>query len=104
MQFLILGYDAGDADAMNRRMAAREAHIATIARYKALGHMILGAALLDAGGRMNGSVIVAEFPDRAALDEWLTQDPYVTGKVWERVEVTECKLAPSFVSLIPKAA
>ena len=96
MQFLILAYDATDADALNRRMATREAHIATIDKYKARGHMHIGAARLDEAGKMIGSAIIAEFPSREALDAWLAEEPYVTGKVWGTVEVTECKVAPSF--------
>jgi hypothetical protein len=36
---------------------------------------------------MIGSMIVYEFPDRAALDEMLKNESYITGKVWEKVEV-----------------
>ena len=96
MQFLILAYDATDADAINRRMAVREAHMATIARYKASGNMHIGAALLDDDGKMIGSCIIAEFPDRLGLDAWLAEEPYVTGKVWHEITVQTCKIAPSF--------
>ena len=57
MQFLILAHDATDADALKRRMEHREAHLACIARYKAAGHMHIGAALLDGAGTMTGSAI-----------------------------------------------
>ncbi len=97
MQFLLLAYDATDADAMNRRMKEREGHLATIARYQALGHMHMGAAILDEAGKMVGSCIVAEFPDRAGLDAWLAEEPYLTGKVWEKVEITPCRIGPSFL-------
>jgi len=96
MQFLLLAYDATDADALNRRMAAREAHLANIADYKARGHMHMGAALLDDAGKMIGSSIISEFPDRAAFDAWLAQDPYMVNKVWDKVQVIPCKIAPSF--------
>jgi len=97
MQFLILAHDATDDDALARRMQHREAHLATIARYKAAGHMHIGAALLDDNEKMAGSVIIAEFPTRKELDAWLAEDAYVVGKVWGKVEVTQCKVAPSFV-------
>lgn len=98
MQFLILAYDATDPDALARRMAVREQHFAVIERYKAAGHMHIGAAILDDAGKMIGSVLVVEFPARAALDAWLAEEPYVTGRVWEKIEVQPCKIGPSFLT------
>lgn len=97
MQFLLLAYDATDEQATERRMAARDAHLATIDRYKAMGHMLMGAAILSDNNRMIGSCIVAEFPDRAALDAWLSEEPYVVQKVWQQLEIRPCKVGPSFM-------
>jgi uncharacterized protein YciI len=96
MQFLILAYDATDNDAINRRMTARTAHVATIDKYKASGNMHMGAAILDDAEKMIGSCIIAEFLDRAELDGWLAEEPYITGKVWERIQVMPCQIGPSF--------
>ena len=95
-QFLILAYDATDSGALARRMAVREAHFATIDRYKASGNMHIGAAILDESGKMIGSAIIAEFATPKELQDWLTEDPYVTGKVWEKLSISPCKIAPSF--------
>lgn len=100
MQFTLLAYDGVDAEAPARRMAAREAHLDTIAQYQAHGNMLLGAALIDGAGHMIGSVIVADFPSREALDAWLAEEPYVKHKVWERVDVIPCRLGPSFSHLL----
>lgn len=97
MQFLILAYDATDADALNRRMAAREAHLAHVAKAKAAGHAKMGAALLNEQEVMHGSCIIAEFENRAALDAWLADDPYIIHKVWNKIDIQPCKIAPSFV-------
>lgn len=98
MQFLILALDATDPDALNRRMAAREAHLAHIAKAKAAGHAKMGAALFDdTNEKMNGSCIIADFDTREQFDAWLASDPYVTQKVWDKIEVRICKIAPSFV-------
>lgn len=97
MQFHILALDATDPDSLNRRMTHRDAHLASIAEYKAKGHMKIGAAIMDDAGKMIGSTLIVEFPDRAAMDAWLKNDPYVVGKVWEKIEVRPCKVAPSFV-------
>lgn len=98
MQFLILAFDATDDDALNRRMKHREAHLAHIAKAKAAGQAHIGAALLDEDGvTMNGSTLIVEFPDEAAVEAWLHTDPYVVGNVWDDVSITPCKIAPSFV-------
>ena len=97
MQYLIQALDHTDPEALSRRLAVREAHINTINELKAQGHMHMGAALLDDDGKMIGSVIICEFNDRAELDAWLAVEPYVTGKVWEKIEVCPCKVGPSFV-------
>ena len=98
MQFLILAHDAKDEGALKRRMESRTAHIATIDRYKASGNMHIGAAILDDAGNMCGSVIIAEFPSREALDGWLKEEPYVVNKVWGDVKVRACKLGPTFAN------
>ena len=36
---------------------------------------------------MKGSVLVVEFPDRAAVDDYLANEPYVTEGVWVKTEV-----------------
>lgn len=100
MQFLILAYDGMDREALARRMAARNGHIAHIDNSRA--NMIAGAALLDGQGQMNGSAMMVDFPSREALDAWLKEEPYVTGKVWERVQVIPCRLGPSFSNLLAK--
>ena len=97
MQFLLTAYDATDTDALARRMANREAHLATIERYRTSGNMHMGAAICDDSGKMVGSCIVCEFPSRAELDAWLASEPYITGNVWDRIEIKECKIGPSFL-------
>lgn len=97
MQFLVLAYDAKDEGAAQRRMEAREEHLACIAVYKEMGHIKMGAAILD-DGKMVGSCIIADFETREALDKWLAGDPYMHHNVWQDVYIQDCKIAPSFVS------
>ncbi len=97
MQFLIIAHDATDIEALNRRMEAREAHIAHIATAKVAGHAKMGAALLSEEGIMNGSCIIAEFDSREELDAWMATDPYVLQGVWGSLQIQQCKIAPSFV-------
>jgi uncharacterized protein YciI len=53
----------------------------------AAGQMLLGGAILDEAGEMIGSMTVVDLASRAEVDRWLATDPYVAGKVWERIEV-----------------
>jgi uncharacterized protein YciI len=94
MQFLIIAYDGTDEGAPGRRLAVREAHLANARRLAAEGRIIEGGAILDEEGRMIGSAVFADFPSRAALDDWLRSDPYVTGDVWRTIEVRPLRLAP----------
>lgn len=92
-QFLLIAHDGRDEHALERRMAARPAHFERAAQLKVAGNFILGGALLDEAGNMKGSMMVVQFPDRAAVDEWLRTEPYMLGKVWEQVEVQPFKVA-----------
>jgi uncharacterized protein YciI len=60
------------------------------------GHLLFGVAMLDADGRPLGSVEVVEFESRAEVDAWLSREPFVTGGVWQSVEVTPCRVGPMF--------
>jgi uncharacterized protein YciI len=104
MQFLVLGYDGDDKEALNRRMAVRQAHIALGDKMRDQGKMLYGAAILDSEDKMIGSVLICEFESREELDDWLKHEPYVTGKVWQKIEVHPCKVGPSFVGLKPVGA
>jgi uncharacterized protein YciI len=93
MQFMIVAYDGLDEGALNRRLAARESHIAGAIALKNAGHLIAGGAILDDAERMIGSTIYVDFASRADLDNWLQQDPYVTGDVWHDITITPIRLA-----------
>lgn len=92
-QWLVTAHDGPDPQAPARRQAARPAHLAAIAPRVERGEILLGGAILDEAGTMVGSSVVVEFPDRAALDAWLERDPYVTGGVWQRIEVRPFRVA-----------
>lgn len=87
MQFLVIAYDGKDAAAPARRLAAREAHLAGARRRKAEGRTVARGAILDEDGRMIGSAAIVDYPSRAELNEWLKNDPYVTGGVWVDIQV-----------------
>lgn len=93
MEFVVMGHDGTDEGALARRMAARPAHLELGQKSIADGSMLYAAALLDDNEKMIGSMLVVNYPSRAALDAWLKVEPYVTGDVWRRVEVLRCRPA-----------
>ena len=96
MQWLIIARDGTDAQAPERRMAARGAHLENAARLQARGHLLVGGALTNDDGRMIGSACIAQFASRAELDAWLRTDPYVTGNVWRDIQVMPYRVAPHY--------
>ncbi len=83
MQFMIKALD-GEGK-LEKRMEVRPRHLEGM---KKLGKQIVCAGgLLDEEGKMKGSVLILDFPDRKALDEYLANEPYMRENVWEKVEV-----------------
>jgi len=98
MQFIVTGLDGKDDKALDRRMAAREGHLAMAKKMAQSGNWLFAAAMLDDDKKMVGSMIVCEFDSKEALQkEWLDNEPYVTGNVWEDVTITEAAVPPLFL-------
>lgn len=95
MPFIVTAPDFPNA--LEKRMAARQAHLDALAGMKAEGKVLFAAALLDEKGDMNGSMLVVDLPDQAAIDAWLEQEPYILQGVWDksRITVQPCRPAPS---------
>ena len=94
MQFMVTALDFTDDGALERRMANRESHLAGARALIAQGHFLSAGAILDDKGKMVGSTLHLQFQDRASLDTCLNADPYVSGKVWEKLEIREVRLVP----------
>ncbi len=99
MQFLILAYDGNDEGALDRRLAARDEHLARVNRSRQEGKVLYGAAILDESSKMIGSMLVCQAEAREEIERWIADDPYTTAKVWEKIEIKPCKVAPSFVAV-----
>lgn len=97
MQFLVVAHDYTDDGAFQRRLNAREDHLRLCERMKSEGKLLYAAAILSDQDQMVGSMLVVDFFSRGQLDQWLDQEPYVAGKVWDRIDVNLCKVSPGFL-------
>ena len=95
MQFIVIAYDGTDEKALERRMAVREAHLAGAKAFFETGRWLYAVGILNDDGVMIGSMIVCDFESREALEkDWLQDEPYVTGKVWEKIDIHRAAVAP----------
>jgi uncharacterized protein YciI len=94
MQFILLGYDGNDEKALDRRMTVREDHLKLATKMYNEGKLLFAAGILNDDGKMIGSNMIFEFPTHGDLDDYLKIEPYVFGKVWQRIEVNQCQVAP----------
>ena len=94
MQFIIIAHD--HPDALERRMAARPAHLALIETMKAEGKVLYAAAILNEQQQMAGTMLVCEFSDEEAIKTYFAVEPYVLNRVWGDVKATACKVSPMF--------
>jgi uncharacterized protein YciI len=93
MQYLLTALDGTDKNAERRRMDARPEHLDKISVMKKNSEFLFGGAILNEEGKMIGSMIVYEFPDRNALDEKLKDEPYINNGVWETINIVPFRLA-----------
>jgi uncharacterized protein YciI len=92
-QYLITGYDYTDTGALQRRMNVRPHHLDAIKEMKEKGNYVLGGAILNAGGNMIGTVMIIQFETEEGLTAWKQNEPYITQKIWETVDVKPFRVA-----------
>ena len=85
--------DGTDSEALARRMAVRTVHLEGVKTLKARGCFVLGAALLNTESSMIGSTMVLRFETQSDFDAWYANEPYITGKVWQNIEIHVAKIA-----------
>ncbi|MGM9506717.1 YciI family protein [Larkinella sp. GY13] len=93
MRYVIHAYDYTDDQAIDRRLAVRPNHFDGARQLKADGHFVLGGALLDPDGKMIGSMMLLDFDTEDQLNDWLQNEVYISGKVWERIDIKPFKQA-----------
>ncbi len=91
MLYAITGQDAPDS--LDKRMAARPAHLARLQALQNEGQLLLAGPFpavdaLDPGtAGYTGSLIVAEFASLQAAQEWAAADPYATAGIFRQISV-----------------
>jgi uncharacterized protein len=90
-QYLIIARDGENV--LDRRMEVRGKHLDGASVLKANGHFVMGGAMLNDEGNMCGSVMVLQFEDDAAFQNWYDHEPYIVNGVWQDIEVKPFKVA-----------
>ncbi len=91
MLYAIFGQDVPDS--LEKRTAARPAHLARLKALQDEGRLLLAGPFpavdaVDPGpAGFTGSLIVAEFASLEAAQEWAGADPYIAAGVYAQVAV-----------------
>ncbi|MEZ0197782.1 YciI family protein, partial [Pseudomonas qingdaonensis] len=84
-------------NSLEKRLAARPAHIERLQQLKAEGRVVLAGPhpAIDSNdpgeAGFSGSLIVAEFESLAAAQTWADADPYIAAGVYDKVVVKPFK-------------
>ena len=95
MWYAIEGFDG--AGVLDRRMQAREQHLARLTALRDAGRLLLAGPCpaIDAEdpgpAGFSGSIVIAEFASLEDAQAWAEADPYVAADVYQRVEVRPFK-------------
>lgn len=95
MLYAIIASDV--ADSLDKRLAARPAHLERLQQLKAEGRIVLAGPhpAIDSNdpgpAGFTGSLVVAEFDSLAAAQTWADADPYVAAGVYDKVVVKPFK-------------
>lgn len=95
MLYSIVGEDV--ANSLDKRLAARPAHVERLQQLGAEGRLIIAGPnpAIDSddpgSAGFSGSVIIAEFDSLRAATDWADADPYITAGVYQNVSVKPFK-------------
>ncbi|MFV3406182.1 YciI family protein [Pseudomonas sp. NY15463] len=95
MLYAIIASDV--ANSLEKRLAARPAHIERLQQLKAEGRVVLAGPhpAIDSNdpgqAGFSGSLIVAEFDSLTAAQAWADADPYIAAGVYDKVVVKPFK-------------
>ena len=74
-------------DSLALRMATREAHLAYANTGEKPVKVRIGGPYLDEKGNMAGSLLIVDAPDRATVEQFSRDDPYVKAGLFQSVDI-----------------
>ena len=78
-------------NSLEQRKALRPSHLTRLQALQDAGQLVIAGPCPTTHDvpptGFTGSFLVLDFPDRAAIDAWLAQDPFVLNGVYESVVV-----------------
>ncbi|MBH3326192.1 YciI family protein [Pseudomonas mosselii] len=95
MLYAIIASDVENS--LEKRLAARPAHIERLQQLKAEGRVVLAGPhpAIDSNdpgaAGFSGSLIIAEFDSLASAQAWADADPYIAAGVYDKVVVKPFK-------------
>ena len=78
-------------NALDIRMATREAHLSYVKETQQV-RFLVGGPFLSEDGVMIGSMLIVEAATRSAVDAFIIDDPYDKANLFARVEVRPWKV------------
>jgi len=93
MQYLVIAYD--NENSIDKRMEARAAHVEGTQKLMAEGKIVTACAMIEED-QMVGSTVVTNFENDEELNDWLDNEPYVKGGVWnmDEIQIVPVKVMP----------
>ena len=79
-------------DSLLLRTATREAHLAYANGGGRPVRVKIGGPYLDENGNMAGSLLIVEAPDRAAVEQFSKDDPYVRAGLFQIVDIRSYRI------------
>lgn len=95
MLYAIIGHDTPNS--LEKRIAARHAHVARLTALQSEGRLILAGPFpaIDSNDPGNagftGSLIIAEFASLDDAQKWVAAEPYLSAGVYQSVDIRPFK-------------
>jgi uncharacterized protein YciI len=83
--FVFIGHDGPHGS--ERRKLNRERHVAHLEALLRAGSLVYGGPIRDESDRSIGALLILDAPDIEAARAIIDRDPYVTGGVFEHIDL-----------------
>lgn len=87
--YVLIGHDVPDSTTL--RQQHRPAHFARLTKLHEQGRLLVAGPTPSAhntkAATMTGSVIIAEFQDDAAVQAWVSEEPFLINGIYSHVDI-----------------